>query len=56
MHIALIGEIIFSYIANYPNPNVILINLELPATEGLMQIIINFVTLLSLISLFSVFF
>lgn len=36
MHVDLIGEIIFSYMANYPNPNVILINLELPASEGLM--------------------
>lgn len=36
MHILLIGEIIFTFIAVYPKPNVILMNLELPACKGLM--------------------
>lgn len=36
MHVVLIGEIIFSYVAIYPKPNVILMNLELPACKGVM--------------------
>lgn len=39
MHILIIGEIVFSYIAVYLKTNVILMNLELSACK----VIINFV-------------